>query len=393
MAASLRIPIRQPTQSQIDLLVDNGNNPPLALASATAVFAELPWIYFESDGQPLTARYGDELLERPRYDLEAVLGSIADDTRAAVWGAERELEPTRAGVPIAPLPTIGASIDTAQFRYAREVPQGGDGLMALRLDAPALVNSAGPRGRFADVRIVDDEERQVPYLLERQDEPLSIDVSIMSVDDAEHPHPAQLGESLYRVSMPLPNLPPSQLVLSTSGRVFRRQVTLEMVVPPDERRREPRVRSLHTTEWSHANRETLPPELSLPVPSVADTEVFVRVQEGDNLPLPLAGARLLLPSYRLRFFREADANLQLLYGADDLGLPSYDLTLLAPQLLGAVAEEVEAGAQRATGTMPVRPRPLVSPVLFWSSLVLAVVVLLGIIGRLLIKETSDGPTE
>ena len=39
---------RRRTEPQIDLVVDDGDNPPLELKGVTAVFAELPWIYFES---------------------------------------------------------------------------------------------------------------------------------------------------------------------------------------------------------------------------------------------------------------------------------------------------------------------------------------------------------
>jgi hypothetical protein len=72
-------------------------------------------------------------------------------------------------------------------------------------------------------------------------------------------------------------------------------------------------------------------------------ELWLVVDEGDNAPLPLVHARLLLPSYRLRFFAPAGGGLRLLYGRDDLEPPRYDLALLAPTLMGAAATEVTAG--------------------------------------------------
>src|SRR5208282_3708932 len=47
-ASDLRIPIRAPEGREIEILVDDGNNPPLNLAGVTMEFIPLPWIYFES---------------------------------------------------------------------------------------------------------------------------------------------------------------------------------------------------------------------------------------------------------------------------------------------------------------------------------------------------------
>ena len=111
------------------------------------------------------------------------------------------------------------------------------------------------------------------------------------------------------------------------------------------------------------------------------------VEEGDNTPLPLTTARLLLPAYRLRLFREQGASLRLAYGRSDLAPPRYDLALLAPQLLGVAVTEVAAGGEepsRAGATTAA----LVSPRLFWGVLVAAVLVLLAMIARLLKKNAS-----
>src|SRR4051812_45536262 len=47
-AESLRIPISAPSEPEIDLVVEDGDNSPLDLRRIRLVFAELPWIYFES---------------------------------------------------------------------------------------------------------------------------------------------------------------------------------------------------------------------------------------------------------------------------------------------------------------------------------------------------------
>ena len=112
-------------------------------------------------------------------------------------------------------------------------------------------------------------------------------------------------------------------------------------------------------------------------------DVLVIVEEGDNSPLPLDSARLLLPAYRLRLFRERDAALRLAYGRDDLAPPQYDLALLAPQLIGVAATEVSPVAEQAPA--PWRATVLMSPQLFWGVLIVAVLVLLTLVVRLVRK--------
>jgi hypothetical protein len=118
----------------------------------------------------------------------------------------------------------------------------------------------------------------------------------------------------------------------------------------------------------------------------------VAVNDGDNAPLAIS-ARLLLPSYRLRFFHPGPA-LALLFGAD-VAAPQYDLALLAPRLRAAAAREVTleplaAGSAEAwAGPAPSRGMRLA----FWIVLGAAVVGLLALVARLLARGDRAGPTE
>src|SRR5205085_7544972 len=115
-AAELRIPITPPSESQLELAVEDGNNPPLEVTGATAIFATLPFIFFESNGDTLVARLGDQRLAAPRYDLEAERDRVPSLSLAAAhWGAAHDVAVTAGGV--AAMPTAGATIDPQQFRY------------------------------------------------------------------------------------------------------------------------------------------------------------------------------------------------------------------------------------------------------------------------------------
>jgi hypothetical protein len=383
-ASNLRIPILRPAEPQIDLAIEDGDNAPLVLNGITAEFAELPWIYFESDGSPLVARYGGAGRAAPRYDLEAVRDRLRiDAVRDARWGDPRTIAVVEDRTP-APMPVEGAAIDVSLFRYVRDIPTGAAGLVALPIDAAALAESGGPDRGFGDVRVIDAEGRQVPYLVERRSEPLAIDL-VLTPGTSTAVDTNGGRRSVYRVRLPFAGLPAASLVLATDARVFDRRVAVGIERPPDRRRREAWFEELAGGRWVQADRERAAAPLALPIRARETADLVVVVDEGDNRALAITQARLLLPSYRLRFFRQAGAPLRLAYGRDDLSSPRYDLALLAPQVLGVAATEVAAAAAAAPSAITPRSTAFASPLVFWGVLGLAVLVLLGFVVRLLGK--------
>ncbi len=388
-AGALRIPIASPVEAELDLVIDDGANAPLDVSGVTAVFTELPWIYFEAPAGPIVARYGNPSAARPVYDLEAIRDSvnIASVTDAS-WGEVRpivEREHTAPPTP-APLPVTGSVVDVDLFAFRRTIPDGPAGLAALILDAGALAHSRGPDARFADVRILDASNRQVPYVVERRDEPIAIQLSVETAepDVTQRGSPARPNRSSYRLRLPYANLPSSRLVIETSARVFQRGLQLAIVRPPDRHRRDAGLDIIAATSWAHVDRDEAAPVLLLPVGQVDTTELWLSIDEGDNSALPITGVRLLLPSYRLRFYHPARSALRLVYGRSDLPAPQYDLALLAPQVMGVEAREVTAAAE--TGSERGPGQALISPRGFWVFLSLAVLVLIGLIVRLTRKN-------
>lgn len=383
-ATALRIPVANLTEAEVDLDVEDGNSPPLDLRGVTAVFADLPWIYFESDGSALVARYGEPTLAAPRYDIEAVRPTLRiDGVPDASWGEPRTLVPVESASTVSsPVPTTGASVDRSQFAYIRDIPPPpANGLVALRLDAAALAHSAGAASRFADLRVLDDDGRQVPYLVERSVEPQSIELTLEPVSDL----PASLGpsggsRSVYRVRFPFEKLPTPRLVLTTPARVFDRSVSLVVERPATVQRRDAWVETLVSGRWTHASQDVAAPALTLSLPEMPPRDLLLVIEEGDNAALPVAQARLLLPAYRLRFFYDGRSPLRLAYGRPDLEAPRYDLSLLAPQLLGVAAMEISLDVQPP---IDVATDPSwLSPRVFWTLLVFATVALVGLIVRL-----------
>jgi hypothetical protein len=385
-ADELSIPINAPQTGELELVVDDADNPPLVLKSLTAVFAELPTIYFESDSSPLIARYGDASVSAPRYDLEAARPTIVVDAVAsATWGTPTA-NTTGAAAAAPPMPSTGTTLDQAVFEYARPIPSSATGLTSLALDTAVLAHGKGAGGQFSDVRVLDASGRQIPYVMERREEPLTLPLTMQRLTEAPEgvSSSARGNQSWYTIQLPYEKLPPGHFVIETNARVFQRSVSVMTRAPAaDPLRRGPALVSITSAAWVAAKPDVAPPALSLEIGSLATRELYLAVNEGDNTPLPIERVSMLLPAYRVRFFRPEGAALTLVYGRNDLSAPQYDLALLAPQVLSAAATEVAAEPEGGAPQPSSQQVPLVSPLVFWAALGVALAVLLGIIVRLL----------
>lgn len=371
VAAQLAIPITFPHGAELELTVDDANNPPLQLSGMVARFAPLPSIYFESaGGAPLTARFGDPKRAAAHYDLEASR-QFAMKAKAATarWegdavtpiGGEREEET---------IPTTGAPLTPKAFRYRRAVPAGARTLTSLLLDADVLARS----NDLADVRLVDSKDRQVPYVVETRPDPLQIQLTIAE--------PRREGStSIYRFVLPYTTLPQcTAITLTTNARVFERHVTLRADRGDDERNNPI---TLDNEWWRSVDASSPAPPLTFRCDVRGVRALEVTIDEGDNAPLPLARAELLLPSQALRFFHPGGA-LRLLYGNASASAPRYDLSLLAPRLFEQPAVEIALGATESAATPAEKNR---EPWVFGVVIAIAVIALLAVIAALVREKT------
>lgn len=363
VAADMAVKIQRPGGVDLELVVDDGNNPPLALTSIDAKLAPLPWIWFESaDGSPVTARYGDPSAGAPRYDLEASRSTIAKSAPpVARW--EGASHPTNAAQETTTIASFrGAAVDRNDFRYARAIPSSPAGVTRLALDADVLSRSLS----VADVRIVDDKNQQVPYIAEYPASPLTIALKV--------PERAAEGKSSrYSFELPYDTLPEgSRIVFTTTSRVFERAVTLRK--PADETHgRE--ASTIDSETWSSNQPEVAPPVLVFGLPRAKHVELVVN--EGDNAPLPITSVVVEIPAIALRFYNPGTP-LTLLYGNARASAPQYDLALLAPRVLGEPARDVTLGAMTASAPDQAR----LDAKIFWIALALATLILLAILARL-----------
>ena len=238
--------------------------------------------------------------------------------------------------------TAGAPLDRGDFRTARALGDVKPGLVSLVLDADAVAHGRN----LDDLRIVDAHDDQVPYIVEARTTPVVVPLKIP-------PRTRDGSTSVYRFALPYSG----KLELTTSARVFERNVTLQR----------------QRLSWDSADPDKPAPPMVL---DCRAAEVDVVIDDGDNAPLPIASARLLLPGYALRFTAPGGP-LTLLYGAS-IAAPHYDIALIAPRLLAQPAREMK---------LPpfARSEPHSEKRVFWIAIVAAVAVLLAILGRLLIR--------
>ena len=367
IAEQMTIPVAPPEGPDLDLVVDDGDNPPLTIESIAAVLAPQPWIYFESsDTQPLAATYGDPRLKAPRYDLEARRSAATNAaTSKAQWSTQQSFKPQAEGARLSPV--AGGPVDRKDFRYSRAIAPTQSGLTSLLLDADVLARSNSLR----DVRIAADGGHQIPYVVERRDAPTTIPLRIPGRSQGEGTH------SIYRFDLPYDSLPAgTRLAITTNSRVFERTAILAR--PSDDSRG--REREVIATEaWKSTDPENAAPPLTFSASLAGSRALELDLDEGDNAPVAITNAQLLLPSYALRFISPGGA-LTLLYGNASVEAPRYDLAILAPRLFGESARDISL---TRAAPMVATPEAGTERKVFWVVIVGAVIALLITLSRLL----------
>jgi Protein of unknown function (DUF3999) len=358
VATDMAIPVERPNDVDLELVVDDANNPPLVITAIEAKLAPLPWIWLESaNGAPLTARYGDERLTAPSYDIEASRTSIARSNPP-----HARFDVSQPAPSVTETTTIasfrGATLNRNDFRYARPIPAAPPGVTRLALDADVLARSRA----VADVRLVDASDRQVPYIVENCAAPLVVPLRLGT-------RQADGTSSRYALDLPYDHLPATTtLIVTTSAHVFEREVTLQREREPDR---------AQTAVWRSTQPDIEPPPLQFNVSGMRSRRVELVVREGDNAPLPITGARLELPGVALRFYNSGSP-LTLLYGSDRAAPPEYDLAILAPRVLGEPARDLSLA-----GAVPPAGDRSFETTIFWIALAVVTIALLAVLARLI----------
>jgi hypothetical protein len=364
--------------------IDDQDSPPLEKAAVTAVLRAVTLVFSlpGSDGPAGTLLFSGGRTRAPRYDLVALARLL-----------DRDAEPARLG-PVAPNPGFddepllgfamrpGAGLDPRVFAYRRSiaVPWSRTGLARLRLE-PADVVQAQPS--LADLRIVDGEGRQWPYLLERDAlvvaEPLEMTRS--GPDDRE---------ARYTLVPRWRPLRVDGLEIEVDATFVDRPFT---VVGRDESGTE---RPLAGGRLRRAAGTAGP--LRIAFADTRLTELTLVVYNGDEAPLRLTGVRALCPLAEL-YVAAPPGDYALLAGDADAAAPEYEIAGMRATILAAPAVDVVTGpggpnpgfSRGATTARRIAGGRLLPRAAVWIVLVLAVVVLTGLTMRVVRREGPSSP--
>ena len=379
----LRLPVASAPAGELTLVVKDGDSPPLRRVRGLVAGAATR-LLFPVPAQRAALYYGNSVTRAALYDIDALRSRLtfAAGVAPATLGVETH-NPRFA--PPAPLPmvaTAGAKLDAARWRWSRALPvDGREDIFTLRLAAEDV---AAAREDLGDVRIVDGDDRQVPFVLER-------DAAETRVDLVFEPVSRSSGDPRRRVLRLRPpaerrpetlRLPVRALEIDVADAFFSR--TVRVYAPPAGGRERRAVTSQVLTRRDESADK--PRTCRIDLDGGWYGELELEIDEGDNGPLTIGAVRAVVKVPRLAF-KAKPGRYRLLLGNDGAGAPQYDLASLRREVLAYSAVATEPGALEAHGRFRRTGRDYLKqapPALFlWGALLAAVAGLVVLTLRIL----------
>ncbi|HEY3357319.1 MAG TPA: hypothetical protein VGQ83_28980 [Polyangia bacterium] len=396
MIAELELPLRGARGDRLRVAITDGDSPPLRDLAFAAVVVR-PALVFAlapaAGGGPAgVLRFGGGRAYRPVYDLAglAAQGATGERARAALrlydptqLGAAR-LGPARANPLFDAAPALafamrpGAAVDPRRYRHHRSitVARSPEGLVKLRL-APA--DLAVIRADLADVRVVDAERRQWPYLLEAEAAWEWVDLGVA-------PPARAPGVSRFKLTLPVAPLRLDQIVLATDAPFFDRSYRLLTTSADGAETHVAAGRLVRRAEDARAVVVAFAPQRV--------STLTLEIADGDDAPLPLRSVRGRAAAAELYLAAPA-GTYELLLGDPDDAPPRYEISRVRDVVLAVAAGEARPGRLEPNPAYTVRARlsqgggP--AQLALWAVLGVAVLALAILTLRLARRDTPAEP--
>ena len=343
-AERLDVDLVRPIAAPLIVEIEDGDSPPLARARVTLSGMERRAL-IPATGAALTLYYGNAATRRPVYDIEALRTrlSLVERYPQGTLGPETANPRFAPLAPMAFLASRGAVADTSQWTVSRQLRiGGGDDVYTLTLAPADLVYL---RPDLGDIRLVDSERRQVPYVLE----PRAAAARVALTVGAATPRDGAARTSAWQLTVPsdVPDaanrsaLPLAALDLFFTDGFYTRPAVL---LTPD--RRAPhgqRVLQQATLRASRRVAGGTPDPQTFDLGDLRTATLGLEVSDGDNAPLTLTRAEAVVWVPRLTF-KAAGGEYRLLFGNPEAAPPTYDLADLRQDVLAYSAIPIEAKA-------------------------------------------------
>jgi len=374
-SARTKVPVYAHFQGTDELVldVDNGNSPALEIKAIKIEYAPV-YAFFQSKvAGSYRLLFGSRRAQARIYDLSEMSGAMVGKYFPAPAAGPVEKNQAFSEAEALPrLDVFGGPIDAAKWLYKIPVSVERSGVQGLELNFQVI--SRAERD-LRDLRLVSDS-KQVPYILDR-------DYTMRNLPVAYEKKESRGSISVWKLKLPCKNFPLSHLTVGAPDMVFQRRVTLYEAAS-DERGRSYR-RALGTAVWANSGQGG-GTAYSMGISGTPSGDTLeLEVENGDNKPLELSGFKLYYPVSRLIFKWKGDGGLWLYYGNREVGYPSYDISMVAVELLKEeklpATLEGESGENQGWGNFKLSTA--LSKAAFWAVLAAVAGLLIFLIVRLL----------
>jgi hypothetical protein len=368
------VSICEPTGRELEIEVERMDGPEFAISRVVALAHPRTILFAAPPAGTLRLAYGSSLVDAPRYDVERALAiarprEISPATLGPVTPPTRS--ETSASAAAFPDPARGAALDPSRWKWRQPIalPAGGN-VAYLDLSAVSGRGEGTPR-------ILDEQNRQVPYVVERAAHRERRLVS------------ARISQRETRTIVEIPDLvAPSDVdafEVSASAPAFfsREAIVLEQEF---DARGAAGTRVLGSASWEKRAEEEARP-LTIPVARPATRSVRIEIENGDNASLTIGPVAVWTSVPRIDFVYRPGEQLTLVTGSVDALAPAprYDLELVATRVLAAPAQPAKLAARPA----PATPGETRGPRWLWIPVVAAVLLVALVLARTL-RGSSGG---
>ncbi len=393
--------LRPARGDRLRVVIDDGDSPPLEGLALTAVLRR-PAILFVLPADPegeatATLYFGGGRAHRPRYDVAALLpvlptsdlpgtlvGRMADQMYDPAKLAKVSFEAAEPNPRFDPTPALsfamhaGRQLDAASFTHRRQLtaPTSADGLVRHQL---AIDTIARARPDLGDIRIVDAESRQWPYLIERGTHFKTLKLQIEE-------HELEESKSIYTLTLPASPMVVDEIVIDPPASFFERTFELEGSDPEDPGS------WLRLADGPLRRRQGDRRKVHIPAAGRRVASLRLTIEDNDNAPLDLGTVELRYAATEL-FFAAPAGDYTLLVGDPQAEAPHYELEAVRAVVLAVGAIEATAGPLGENPAYSTLARLSTTRGLqqaaLWSVLALAVLILGWFTFRLSQGQTSE----
>jgi len=376
---NLSVPLESLVRSrELFLLIKNGDSPPLPVSAVRVERRPVYLVFLARQPGSYHLLTGNAHCAAPRYDLAALAMNLKNVAVSPIRIPPPSDNPNFSAPEVLPgLEVTGATLDVSEWKFRKPVKISSGGAQQIELDLDVLAHK---QSGFADLRVLHGSN-QVPYIVQNTSISRALTPTVTATNDVRHPK-----LSRWIIKLPRAGLPLTRLACVAQTPLFERSLLLFEELA-DERGNIYR-RPLGSATWIQTP-ERQSKELALALDSMLQSDtLFLETENGDNPPIALEKFQVFYPATRILFKAKPDDALFLYYGNPHVAPPSYDLSLVADQLLAAEKKVASLSAEESLqkSSWHENQMPGQGGVLFWGILAVVVVVLLLVISRLLPKS-------